>query len=164
MRLQSSARVTSASMANDSPPSSSIICFVSSADSLRKSTNATDAPSRANRIAVALPLPMVSPGVHPAPTIIATLSFKRPLIVPLLENVILLGKHPRCDTSHYRTGDLAKVSALLDCPSLSSACGGQGNRRASILPACGKRKRTRAPCLFSSFAPRTPRGTVARRA
>src|SRR5262249_10028272 len=48
---------------------------VSSAASSRRSTTTTVAPSRANRIAVALPLPIVSPGVWPPPTTIATLPF-----------------------------------------------------------------------------------------
>ena len=40
------------------------------------------APSRANRIAVARPLPMVSPGVWPAPTTMAFLPSNRMVILP----------------------------------------------------------------------------------
>src|SRR4051812_17367139 len=75
MRAHSSARVTFAVTAVALPPSASIARLVSSAASLLRSTTSTDAPSRANRIAVALPLPMVSPGVWPPPTTIATLPF-----------------------------------------------------------------------------------------
>ncbi len=72
---QSRSCVTSASKAAAAPPSSSIIAFVSRADCRFRSTRRTLAPSRANRSAVARPLPIVSPGVCPAPTTIATLSW-----------------------------------------------------------------------------------------
>ena len=62
MRWQVSSRVTSASNGTATPPSFSIRACVSCADSSRRSTSITRAPSRANRIAVARPLPMVCPG------------------------------------------------------------------------------------------------------
>ena len=52
----------------------------SAAESSRRSTQSTVAPSRANRMAVARPLPMVSPGVCPAPTTTAVLPASRPAI------------------------------------------------------------------------------------
>src|SRR5882672_3745263 len=69
--------VTSASKATHSPPSFATIAAVSSADSRRRSTASTLAPSRAKRKTVARPLPMPSPGLWPAPTTIATRSFRR---------------------------------------------------------------------------------------
>ena len=64
--------VMSAAWPTASPPSSRIIATVSSADSRSRSTTRTRAPSRAKRIDVARPLPMVSPGVCPPPTTTAT--------------------------------------------------------------------------------------------
>src|SRR5437867_5896321 len=54
------------------PPSPAIIDCGCRAASRSRSTSSTLAPSRANRIAVARPFPIVSPGVCPAPTMIAT--------------------------------------------------------------------------------------------
>src|SRR6202050_1638075 len=64
------------------PPSLAIIAAVSSADLRSRSTSRTLAPSRASRIAAARPLPMVSPGVCPAPTTIPTLSFILICVLP----------------------------------------------------------------------------------
>ena len=79
---QSASRAASASNATAVPPSPSIIACVSRADSRSRSTRNTRAPSRANSIAVARPFPIVSPGVCPAPTTIATfpssLTVRRP--------------------------------------------------------------------------------------
>src|SRR5882757_2803479 len=50
---------------------------VSWADSILRSTHSTFAPSRAKVRAVARPLPMPSPGLWPAPTTMATRSFRR---------------------------------------------------------------------------------------
>ncbi len=69
--------VTSAANAAATPPSATMRSTVSAADVRSRSTASTRAPSRANRSAVARPLPMVSPGVCPAPTTIATLSRNR---------------------------------------------------------------------------------------
>ena len=89
MAAQSALRVTSAGKANASPalvpPSSMIMRTVSSALSSRRSTHITCAPSRANRIAMARPLPIVSPilsgaWVWPAPTMMAVLPASRPFI------------------------------------------------------------------------------------
>ena len=69
---QSTSRAASASNDDAVPPSPAIIDCVCRADSRSRSTSSTFAPSRANRIAVARPFPIVSPGVCPAPTTIAT--------------------------------------------------------------------------------------------
>ena len=65
----------SASKAIASPPSLAIRPTVSSAAARLRSTQNTLAPSRANVTAVHLPLPQPGP-LEPAPTTIATLSFK----------------------------------------------------------------------------------------
>src|SRR3569832_1117206 len=79
--LRSRSLVTSASNATAMPPvfslSASIRPAVSFAEARLRSTHNTFAPSRAKVSAVARPLPMPSPGLWPAPTTIATLSFKR---------------------------------------------------------------------------------------
>src|SRR3569832_2021386 len=79
--LRSRSLVTSASNATALPPvfslSASIRPAVSFAEARLRSTHNTDAPSRAKVIAVARPLPMPSPGLWPAPTTIAILSFSR---------------------------------------------------------------------------------------
>src|ERR1700751_3446722 len=54
-----------------------MIPTVSSALARLRSTHRTLAPSRAKVSAVARPLPMPSPGLCPAPTTMATLSFRR---------------------------------------------------------------------------------------
>src|SRR6185312_13302683 len=54
-----------------------IMATVSSALARLWSTHSTLAPSRAKVSAAARPLPMPSPGLWPAPTTMATLSFKR---------------------------------------------------------------------------------------
>ena len=74
-RLASS--TTSAATASPCPPSRCISSTVSCAESMSRSTASTWAPSRANSNAVARPLPMVGPGVWPAPTTIAILLFSR---------------------------------------------------------------------------------------
>src|SRR6266511_4982328 len=72
MRRHSSARVTSAAQAEAVPPSFVMAATVSSARPSSASTQSTRAPSRANRMAAALPLP--SPGPRePAPVMIAVL-------------------------------------------------------------------------------------------
>src|SRR5262245_2309953 len=75
----SAGRVTSAARATASPPSARMAATVSSARSFTWSTQRTRAPSRANRMAVALPLPRPGPR-EPAPATMATLPFKRSLI------------------------------------------------------------------------------------
>ena len=65
----------SASKAIASPPSLAIRPTVSSAAARLRSTHITLAPSRAKVTAVHLPLPQPGP-LEPAPTTIATLSFK----------------------------------------------------------------------------------------
>src|SRR6202035_4268757 len=75
--LMSRSLVTSASNAIALPPSASIIPAVSCAEDRLRSTQSTVAPSRAKVSAVARPLPMPSPGLWPAPTTMAILSFKR---------------------------------------------------------------------------------------
>ena len=72
MRSQSSKLVMSPWKVDASPPSDVIISRVSAARASTWSTSSTFAPSRAIRIAAALPLPMPSP-LDPAPVIIATL-------------------------------------------------------------------------------------------
>src|SRR5882724_903189 len=59
------------------PWSCLIIATVSSALARLWSTHSTLAPSRAKVSAVARPLPMPSPGLCPAPTTMATRSFRR---------------------------------------------------------------------------------------
>ena len=68
-----------ASTAKASPPSLAISPTVSSAAARFRSTHSTLAPSRAKVTAVHLPLPQPGP-LEPAPTTIATLSFRRPAI------------------------------------------------------------------------------------
>src|SRR6185369_7072752 len=79
MAAHSPARVTSAAWATASPLSARIAATVSSARSFIWSTQNTFAPSRAKRMAVALPLPRPAPR-EPAPVMIATLPVRRPLI------------------------------------------------------------------------------------
>src|SRR4051794_39627614 len=69
-------RVTSARNGSASPPSPEMMLAVSSAAARLMSTQKTFAPSRAQATAVALPLPQPGP-IEPAPTINATLSFRR---------------------------------------------------------------------------------------
>src|SRR3954471_3208178 len=71
--------VTSAATATAVPPLASIAATVSAARSTTWSTQTTLAPSRANRIDVALPLPTPSPR-EPAPVTSATFPFKRSAI------------------------------------------------------------------------------------
>src|ERR1700730_6380233 len=78
--LMSRSLVTSASNAIALPPSASIIPAVSCAENTLRSTHSTKAPSRAKVRAVARPLPMPSPGLWPAPTTMATQSFRRILL------------------------------------------------------------------------------------
>src|SRR5262249_44098675 len=75
--LMSASLVTSALKAAAVPWFLAIMSTVSRADSSRWSTHSTLAPSRAKVSAVARPLPTPSPGLWPAPTTIATLSFRR---------------------------------------------------------------------------------------
>src|SRR5581483_5411665 len=77
MALMSFSLVTSASKAIAVPPFAAIISTVSCADARLRSTQSTEAPSRAKVSAVARPLPMPSPGLWPAPTTIAVRSFRR---------------------------------------------------------------------------------------
>src|SRR5436190_95846 len=72
----SSLLVTSARNGSASPPSPEMMLAVSSAAARLMSTQNTFAPSRAQATAVALPLPQPGP-IEPAPTINATLSFRR---------------------------------------------------------------------------------------
>src|SRR5690606_13719829 len=64
--------VTSAWNAAASPPASWMAAAVSSAASRDRSITSTRAPSRASTMAVARPLPIVSPGVWPPPKTAAT--------------------------------------------------------------------------------------------
>src|SRR3989454_1317167 len=75
----SAARVTSAAWASASPPSARISPALSSARSFTWSTQRTRAPSRAKRIAAALPFPRPGPR-EPAPVTIAILPPSRPLM------------------------------------------------------------------------------------
>src|SRR3981189_320226 len=77
MALSSVCLVTSALNATAVPPLAPIMSTVSWADSILRSTHMTLAPSRAKVRAVARPLPMPSPGLWPAPTTMATRSFRR---------------------------------------------------------------------------------------
>src|SRR5262245_50859623 len=79
MATHSPARVTSAAWASASPPSARMSPAVSSARSFTWSTQRTRAPSRAKRIAVALPFPRPGPR-DPAPVTIAILPSSRALI------------------------------------------------------------------------------------
>src|ERR1044072_3607128 len=73
---------TSARNGSARPPSLLMILAVSSAALRLMSTQNTFAPSRAQATAVALPLPQPGP-IEPAPTINATLSFRRLATGPL---------------------------------------------------------------------------------
>ena len=75
--LISASLVTSALNAAARPPLAAIISSVSCAEPKSRSTHNTLAPSRAKVSAVARPLPMPSPGLWPAPTTMATFSFRR---------------------------------------------------------------------------------------
>ena len=73
--------VTSRPWAEARPPSPRMIPTVPSAADRLMSTQATRAPLRANRAAVALPLPQPGP-TEPAPKTMAILSFSRSDIMP----------------------------------------------------------------------------------
>src|SRR3954467_7899785 len=75
--LMSAFFVTSALKAAPVPCFLAIRSTVSCADFSSRSTHSTLAPSRAKVSAVARPLPMPSPGLWPAPTTMATRSFRR---------------------------------------------------------------------------------------
>src|SRR5260370_22329057 len=77
MALISASLVTSALKATAVPWLPLIMATVSSALARLWSTHRTLAPSRAKVRAVARPLPMPSPGLWPAPTTMATRSFRR---------------------------------------------------------------------------------------
>src|SRR5206468_5576892 len=77
MALLSASLVTSALNATAVPWACLIRATVSSALARLWSTHSTFAPSRAKVSAVARPLPMPSPGLWPAPTTMATRSFRR---------------------------------------------------------------------------------------
>src|SRR5256885_15784257 len=83
--------VTSARNGSASPPSPEMMLAVSSAAERLTSTQNTFAPSRAQATAVALPLPQPGP-IDPAPTIIATLSFRRLATGPLPSFRVLLAQ------------------------------------------------------------------------
>src|SRR5262245_13389376 len=76
--VKSSSLVASAWNGVAAPDSASINEQVAVAEARSRSTHTTCAPSRASRMAVARPLPMVSPGVWPAPTTIAIFPATRP--------------------------------------------------------------------------------------
>src|SRR5262252_6249986 len=86
--LMSASLVTSALNAAASPPLAAIISTVSCAEARSRSTQSTLAPSRAKVSAVARPLPMPSPGLWPAPTTMAILSFRR-MSIDLRHRVLL---------------------------------------------------------------------------
>src|SRR5437879_10044265 len=94
------------------PPSSTICATVSSARSAIRSTQSTLAPSRANSTAMARPLPMVSPGVWPAPTTTAVLPSIRPVTSETLqvgiEGLALVELHPESVQHHRDLGVLAR--------------------------------------------------------
>ncbi len=69
--------VTSASKATHSPPPCLTIDTVSSAEPRSRSTAMTFAPSCANRSTVARPLPIPSPGLWPAPMMMAVFPSRR---------------------------------------------------------------------------------------
>src|SRR5262249_5114574 len=101
--LMSASLVTSALKAAAVPWLLAIRSAVSCADSSRLSTHSTLAPSRPTVGAVARPFPMPSPGLWPAPTTIATLSFKRmsrhsrarQLLRPLVIGGLVVDPHGR---------------------------------------------------------------------
>jgi hypothetical protein len=84
MARQSAARVTSAAKAEARPPSPAMVLTVSSARSICASTQSTAAPSRAKRMAAALPLPRPGPR-EPDPATMATLPARRPLTAQFLK-------------------------------------------------------------------------------
>src|SRR3977135_824373 len=77
MALMSASLVTSALQATAVPPLAVIMSTVSCAEAALCATDRTFAPSRAKVSAVARPLPIPSPGLWPAPTTMATRSFRR---------------------------------------------------------------------------------------
>src|SRR5215831_1703123 len=85
--------VTSAPKTAAVPPFAAIMSTVSSAEARLRSTHRTAAPSRAKVSAVARPLPMPSPGLCPAPTTMATRSFRRMVFHPLKYGFLLLAAH-----------------------------------------------------------------------
>src|SRR5262249_51940270 len=93
--LISASLVTSALKASAVPWPCLIKATVSSALARLWSTHSTLAPSRAKVSAVARPLPTPSPGLWPAPTTMATLSFRRMSAHSrdwvLLENFLVVG-------------------------------------------------------------------------
>src|SRR5262245_23493742 len=95
MALMSASLVTSAWKAAAVPWPSRIIAAVSSALARLRSTHSTLAPSRPKVSAVARPLPMPSPGLCPAPTTMATRSFRRMSLHSrnriLLEHFLVVG-------------------------------------------------------------------------
>src|SRR5690606_12440790 len=108
---QSAALTILACTANPLPPSFSIIAAVASARSRMRSTQSTSAPSRANSNAMARPLPIVSPGVWPAPETIAALPSRRPATSePLqvgIEGLALVELHAEAVQHHRDLGVLA---------------------------------------------------------
>src|SRR5215468_9311850 len=95
MALISASLVTSAWNGTAVPWPCLIKATVSSALAKLRSTHSTLAPSRAKVSAVARPLPMPSPGLCPAPTTMATRSFRRMSIHSrdrvLLEYLFVMG-------------------------------------------------------------------------
>src|SRR5262249_30816616 len=67
-----------------------------------RSTSRTFAPSRAKRMAAARPLPMVSPGVCPAPTTIPTLFVSLIVSLHRIMSASLLRCHPSSPFHHWR--------------------------------------------------------------
>src|SRR5258707_911844 len=82
---QSASRETSARNGAALPPSLAIMATVSIAVARSRPTHRTCAPSRANSTAMARPLPMVSPADWPAPTMMAILPCRRPLMSKSLQ-------------------------------------------------------------------------------
>src|SRR5690606_4095807 len=75
--------VTSQLATSQSPPSPSMIFFVSSAAARLISTPTTSAPCRANSVAMALPLPQPGP-LEPQPVTSATLPFRLSILRSLV--------------------------------------------------------------------------------
>src|SRR4051794_11153381 len=84
MRAGPSSAATSATTASTCAPWARASSTLSSRLPASRSARRRRAPSRANVIAVARPLPIVSPAVCPAPTTIATRSSSRPTAAPFV--------------------------------------------------------------------------------
>src|SRR6202040_337142 len=107
--------VTSAANATHSPPLSRAMAAVSSADARSRSTASTFAPSWANRMVVARPLPMPVPGPWPAPTTTAIFPASRMVSSSLSPNRIAPRRSPqRCAHHRWTPGLLRRYAPRND--------------------------------------------------